>query len=123
MPAKVFPITVATLDQSVSTVYSFFLAMTLYPEIQKKAQAEIDAVIGSERLPRLSDRGSLPYVEAIVLELLRWQPVTPLGKSPLLYCSVRRLIGSAGVPHRVTEDNEYDGYHIPKHSIVMVNAW
>lgn len=53
--------------------------MTLHPEIQKKAQAEIDSVVGNDRLPSLSDRGSLPYTEAIVLELLRWNPVTPLG--------------------------------------------
>ena len=54
--------------------------MTLYPEVQKKAKAEIDAVIGNDRLPSFSDRGNLPYVEALVQEVFRWNPVAPLGK-------------------------------------------
>ena len=63
-----------------STLYAFFLAMTLYPEIQKKAQAELDAVVGQDRLPESEDRDSLPYINAICLELLRWLPVGPLGE-------------------------------------------
>jgi cytochrome P450 len=47
--------------------------MAMYPEIQKKAQAEIDAVVGKDRLPNFSDRASLPYVGAIMKEILRWQ--------------------------------------------------
>ena len=47
--------------------------MAMHPEIQNKAQAEIDAVIGRERLPDFGDRDSLPYVSAIVKEILRWQ--------------------------------------------------
>ena len=66
--------------QTVSAVQSFFLAMALYPEVQKKAQTEIDAVIGNNRLPDFSDRDALPYTNAIVKEAMRWQPVTPLGK-------------------------------------------
>lgn len=54
--------------------------MTLYPEIQKRAQAEIDTVVGSDRLPTLDDWDSLPYVNAICDEVLRWQPVAPLCK-------------------------------------------
>ena len=53
--------------------------MALYPEVQKKAQMEIDAVIGNNRLPDFSDRDALPYTNAIVKEAMRWQPVTPLG--------------------------------------------
>jgi cytochrome P450 len=93
-------------DTTVSVVYSLFLAMTLFPEIQRRAQEEIDNVIGNDRLPSLADRGTLPYTEAIILELLRWQPVIPLG-----------------VPHRCSEENEYNGYRIPKDSIVMPNQW
>ena len=55
--------------------------MALYPEVQKKAQAEIDAVVGPSRLPDFDDRPSLPYINAIVKELMRWHPVTPLGGS------------------------------------------
>ena len=54
--------------------------MALYPEVQKKAQAEIDAVIGPNRLPDFEDRHSLPYINAVVKELMRWNLVTPLGE-------------------------------------------
>lgn len=54
--------------------------MCLYPEVQKKAQEEIDRVIGRERLPQVVDRPSLPYVEAVFKETLRWFPVVPGGE-------------------------------------------
>jgi cytochrome P450 len=54
--------------------------MAMYPEVQRKAQAEIDAVVGPHRLPGYNDRDSLPYVNAMMKELLRWHPVGPLGK-------------------------------------------
>ena len=54
--------------------------MTLYPEVQLKAQQEIDRVIGRDRLPTFEDRSSLPYINAIVLEVLRWGVVGPLGR-------------------------------------------
>jgi cytochrome P450 len=53
--------------------------MANYPEVQAKAQAEIDSVVGQDRLPEFSDRLDLPYVNALVLEVLRWQPVGPVG--------------------------------------------
>jgi len=55
--------------------------MTLYPEVQRKAQAEIDRVVGNSRLPDYSDQDKLPYVDAVLKEVLRWHPVTPLGMS------------------------------------------
>lgn len=54
--------------------------MLLYPDVQKKAQAAVDRVIGKDRLPTYDDFDSLPYVHAIIKEVLRWQPVTPLGE-------------------------------------------
>ena len=54
--------------------------MALYPEVQKKAQAEIDAVIGPDRLPDFHDRPSLPYINAIVKETSRWNLAAPLGR-------------------------------------------
>ncbi|CCM01198.1 uncharacterized protein FIBRA_03246 [Fibroporia radiculosa] len=93
-------------DTSVSTLHSFFLAMMCYPEVQKKAQAELDAVIGSDRLPNLGDRDSLPFINAICTELHRWNPVNPLG-----------------VPHSLTEDDVYMGYLLPKGTTVLVNVW
>jgi hypothetical protein len=54
--------------------------MTLFPDVQKKAQAEIDAVVGSDRLPKFTDRDQLPYVDSLAKEVLRWNVVVPLGK-------------------------------------------
>ncbi|KAF9011764.1 cytochrome P450 [Cyathus striatus] len=93
-------------DTTVSSIYAFFKAMTLYPEVQAKAQAELDAVIGNDRLPSFHDRDNLPYCNALVLEVLRWHAVVPTG-----------------VPHRVSEDNIYEGYLIPKDALVIPNIW
>ncbi|KAG2070293.1 cytochrome P450 [Suillus decipiens] len=93
-------------DTSVSTIYSLFLAMTLFPDVQKKAQAEIDAVVGPDRLPSFADRDSLPYTEALVKEAMRWNVVTHVGS-----------------PHCVAEDDIHDGYYIPKGSLVFANIW
>ncbi|KAF8843183.1 cytochrome P450 [Paxillus ammoniavirescens] len=93
-------------DTTVSAIYSLFLALTLFPDVQKKVQAEIDAVIGPDRLPTFADRDSLPYVEALAKEVMRWHTVTPLA-----------------VPHRSTEDDVHNGYFIPKGSLLMANVW
>ncbi|TFY73854.1 hypothetical protein EWM64_g10158 [Hericium alpestre] len=96
----------AGADTTVSALLSFFLAMSLHPEIQVRAQQEIDAVTGGQRLPQFSDRSAFPYIGCIVWECLRWNPVTPLG-----------LI------HTATEDDIYAGYSIPKGTHVMANVW
>ncbi|KAG6848244.1 hypothetical protein H0H93_001985 [Arthromyces matolae] len=80
-------------------------AMTLHPECQKRAQEEIDRVIGSDRLPDFSDRDSLPYVQCVLQEVMRWNPVVPLG-----------------IPHRSLDDDVYRGMFIPKGSLVFGNA-
>ncbi|KAF8067015.1 cytochrome P450 [Lyophyllum atratum] len=93
-------------DTTVSAEYAFFLAMVLNPDVQKKAQAEIDAVIGNDRLPTLADRPHLPYINAVVSEVLRWNSVAPTG-----------------VPHTAMEDGIISGYLIPKGSIIIANLW
>ncbi|KAF9522934.1 cytochrome P450 [Crepidotus variabilis] len=93
-------------DTTVSTESAFFLAMVLYPEVQKKAQAEIDAVVGSDRLPTLADMPHLPYLNAIMTELLRWHTVAPLG-----------------IPHAAVEDGYINGYFIPKGAVIVANLW
>lgn len=93
-------------DTTVSALATFVLAMMQNPKMQRIAQADIDRVVGGERLPSVEDRDSLPYVTAIVKEALRWRPVIPLA-----------------VPHRVTVDDEYKGYHIPAGSIIVGNVW
>ena len=92
--------------QTLSTVQWFFVAMTLFPDVQKKAQAELMEVIGPSRLPEYGDEESLPYIRALAKECLRWRSVVPLG-----------------LPHRATEDGEYRGYRIPKGSMVIANLW
>jgi cytochrome P450 len=73
----------------VSALYTFVLAMVQHPEVARKAQADIDRVVG-QRLPDFSDQESLPYISAIIQEVLRWKPVAPLvrrdskNRSPLL---------------------------------------
>jgi cytochrome P450 len=61
---------------------SFFVAMILWPDVQKKAQDELDSVIGRDRLPTFEDRPMLPFIDAVCKETLRWRPVSPVGGSP-----------------------------------------
>lgn len=92
--------------QAISTIQTFFLAMVCNRDVQEKACAELDAVVGSRRLPTFQDRDQLPYVNAIAKESLRWQAVTPLG-----------------ISHMSIEDDEYSGYFIPGGSTVIANQW
>lgn len=54
--------------------------MILNPDVQRKAQEEIDSVVGEDRLPKISDADNLPYVRSVVAETLRWAPAIPLGE-------------------------------------------
>ncbi|OCH87155.1 cytochrome P450 [Obba rivulosa] len=96
----------ASTDTIASTMATFFLAMTCFPDVQLKAQREIDAVVGTDRLPLASDHKQLPYISAICLEILRWQPAVPLG-----------------APRRSIEDDVYNGYFLPKGTTFMPNTW
>jgi hypothetical protein len=71
----------AGLDTTVSAVVSFILAMVIYPDVQLRAQAELDSVVGRNRLPEFSNKKDLPYVNAVMSECLRWIPVVPMGSS------------------------------------------
>lgn len=93
-------------DTSVSSITTFFLAMVLHPQVQIQAREEIDRVVGDHRLPTAKDREKLPYVEAIVKEVFRFQPVAPMG-----------------LPHLATEDDLYEGYMVPKDAIIIPNIW
>jgi cytochrome P450 len=70
--------------QTVSAIYAFFLAMTIHPDIQARAQAELDSVVGTDRLPTFDDRDSLPYINAICKEVFRWNVIAPLGAHLLI---------------------------------------
>ena len=97
--------------------------MLLYPEVQKKAQAEIDAVVGPNRLPDFHDRPYLPYINAVVKESSRWNLVLPLGKLFVIIFAATILKISEGVPHMSTTDDEYNGFYIPKGTTMICNAW
>ncbi|KAJ8086181.1 hypothetical protein PM082_005004 [Marasmius tenuissimus] len=99
--------------------------MTLHPEVLKKAQTEIDTVIGNDRLPGIEDRGQLPYIDALVKEVFRWNSVVPLGKF-LLDAFTKHFelkIDRIGVPHRSVQDDVHEGYFIPKGSLIIPNIW
>ncbi|KZV74588.1 cytochrome P450 [Peniophora sp. CONT] len=80
------------------------LAMVAFPDVQKHAQAELDAVVGRGRLPSFADRAHLPYTVALLREVLRWRTGLPLG-----------------VPHMSEADDFYEGMFIPKGSIILGN--
>ncbi|KAF8966595.1 cytochrome P450 [Flammula alnicola] len=92
-------------DTTASALLGWMLAMANYPEVQSKAQAEIDNVIGSSRLPDFSDRPSLPYLEATLLETMRWHAITPLS-----------------LPHRAIHEDEYNGYKIPAGKTTLLTS-
>ncbi|KAI3603933.1 cytochrome p450 [Moniliophthora roreri] len=114
----------AGADTTVSAQYAFFLAMVRHPEVQRKAQAEIDAVAGNDRLPSFGDKEHLPYVNAVLSEALRWNSVAPTGRDLHSSSALSILtIETIGVPHRATEDGMIGGYFIPKGSIIITNLW
>ena len=97
---------IQTNRQTSTSMKVFVLAMVLYPEVMHKARAEIDAVVGHDRPPTFEDWDNLPYIRAIVKEVLRWRPVTPLGTCAVFigaYIHPEPIpIPKAG-PHRATE--------------------
>jgi cytochrome P450 len=88
------------------TMNNCIVGMLSNPSVIKKAQEEIDRVIGDSRTPVFEDEFDLPYVRQIIKETLRWRPINKLGAN-----------------HYATQDDWYEGMFIPKGSIVMVNWW
>ena len=77
------------------------------PDVQKKAQQDVDTVVGPNRLPTMADIADMPYVQAVFMESLRWMPVLPLN-----------------FPHDAIQDDEYEGYVIPRgYSVVVVRSF
>lgn len=96
----------AGAETTSTTLNNFLLAMTLFPDVVTKSHEEIDGVVGSERLPNFEDGKDLPYTRAIVKEILRW-----------------RAVNKFGMVHALQEDDWYEGYFIPKGSVVVLNWW
>ncbi|EIW59364.1 cytochrome P450 [Trametes versicolor FP-101664 SS1] len=93
-------------DTTVSTLEGLILALSLFPEVQQKARAELDAIVGAHRLPDFDDRDALVYINAVVKEALRWHNVSPLS-----------------IAHVTVEDDEFHGYFIPAGTTVVPNVW
>lgn len=93
-------------DTTVSTMSSVVLAMLLFPDVQRRAQGEIDEVVGSERLPGSQDRDNLPYLNALIKETLRWMPVVPISTT-----------------HVSEEEILLSGYRIPKGAYILPSIW
>ncbi|KAI1426170.1 cytochrome P450 [Xylaria sp. FL1777] len=92
-------------ETTASILVGFVQAMVIWPQVARRAQDELDRVCG-DRLPELHDEVNLPYIRACMKESLRWMPGFMLG-----------------IPHAVTQDDEYLGYHIPKGATVIMNVW
>ncbi|WXC45694.1 hypothetical protein QX201_005393 [Fusarium graminearum] len=92
----------AGTDTTGATLLSFFAAMVIYPDVQKRAQEEIDRVVGHSRLPSFADKANLPYINSIAQEALRWHTLAPMG-----------------FPHMTTENDIYKGYFIPKNILLF----
>ncbi|KAJ7251443.1 cytochrome P450 [Mycena rebaudengoi] len=96
----------AGFDTTTAALGTFILAMLANPDVQKRAQEEIDTVVSEGHLPSFDDEESLPYVSAIVKEVLRWKPVTPIG-----------------ILQAVAVEDTCRGYKIPAGSIIVPNIW
>ncbi|KAK4504360.1 hypothetical protein PRZ48_005276 [Zasmidium cellare] len=90
----------------VPTLEALYLSMSMNPEVQRKAQKEIDRVVGNSRMPTFSDRTNLPYLNAIVMEVQRWHPVVPMG-----------------LPHMAGAEDVVEGFRIPKGALFLSNLW
>ncbi|KAG6844546.1 hypothetical protein H0H87_006030 [Tephrocybe sp. NHM501043] len=101
---------IAAAHSTATSLQTFVLACMCHPEWIKTAQAQLDEVVGKDRLPNFSDREKMPYIEAVCREALRWRPAARFA-----------------IPHKATEDDviEYNGeeYFIPKGSTIMGVPW
>ncbi|KAH9235592.1 hypothetical protein K456DRAFT_1833555 [Colletotrichum gloeosporioides 23] len=93
-------------DTTAAQLLTLILAFALHPEIQRKAQAEIDEICGSERSPRWDDFEKMPYINCIVKEGMRWRPVAVTA-----------------LPHKTRQNDEYNGMFVPKDSTVFIATW
>jgi cytochrome P450 len=93
-------------DTVQSILTSFILSMILHPDIQRRAQAHLLTHLGQTRLPNFSDREHVPYIQCVIYECLRWNPVANLA-----------------LAHLTTEEDEYRGWRIPKGTAVFANIW
>ncbi|GJJ11066.1 hypothetical protein Clacol_005297 [Clathrus columnatus] len=97
---------IAAIDTTNGLLLHFFYTILLHPGVQKRAQEELDDVVGPDALPSLEDLKRLKYARAVFEELLRWNAVVP-----------------SGLPHVLNVDDVVNGYFIPKGTVVFGNTW
>jgi cytochrome P450 len=93
-------------DTTIVTLYGFILACLIWQDVQKKVQAEVDEVVGPDRLPTTDDYEDLPYVRAYVKESLRWMSSVILG-----------------APHAALREDHYKGWRISAGAMAVSNVW
>ena len=96
----------ADRPQFLSILSTFVLMMLKHPDIQAKAQRELNSVLGHGQLPDYCNEESLPYLKAVVKESLRIEPPFPLG-----------------IAHMTSSQDVYRGYTIPAQTVVIPNVW
>ncbi|TCD70033.1 hypothetical protein EIP91_005285 [Steccherinum ochraceum] len=96
----------AGFDTTLAHLIVTIMMLTVNPVMQARVQAELDTVIGKDRLPDFADVDNLPYLQCVILEAMRWGVVVPVG-----------------VPHAVIQDDVYNGMFIPKGTTIIPNAW
>uniref|UniRef100_A0A8C9X722 Cytochrome P450 2U1 n=1 Tax=Sander lucioperca TaxID=283035 RepID=A0A8C9X722_SANLU len=99
---------IAGTDTTANSILWILLYMVLHPDIQGKyrVQAEIDEVVGTHRDPSMTDKGSLPFTEATIMEVQRLTVAVPLA-----------------IPHMASKTTEFRGYTIPKGTVIVPNLW
>ncbi|ELU36494.1 cytochrome P450 [Rhizoctonia solani AG-1 IA] len=126
IPAAATSLYAGGADTTVSAISTFFVAMLHYPEAQRLAQKEIEETLGKDILPTFKDRASLPYVEALFKEVMRWKPIAPIGIPHRLGSQTDdeyegRFSSIAKVDY--TDDSMPEGLRIPANSTVIANIW
>lgn len=106
VPPTVTDIFGASQDTLSTALQWLLILFTRYPEVQARVQAELDQVVGRDRLPCLDDQPNLPYVMAFLYEAMRFSSFVPIT-----------------IPHATTVNTSVLGYHIPKDTVVFVNQW
>ena len=95
-------------DNTRMTMNVFIMAMVTRPEAQSRAREEVDRVCThgeALRLPQMSDLSAMPYLAAMIKEVLRWRPTVPIVP-----------------PHQLTEHLEFDGHFIPAGTCFLINS-
>ncbi|KAK5637562.1 hypothetical protein RRF57_013277 [Xylaria bambusicola] len=97
----------AGTDTTATTLIWFLCAMLIFPGVQERAKAELERVVGADRMPRIEDEPNLQYIRGCVKESLRWMPITIMG----------------AMPHALTEDSNYMGFRLPKGAALVNNVY